>query len=94
MDNITDILNNDRLVRQARALDDITTCVCRHLPPPLDKHCWVGGYSDTTLFLVTDNGSAVTLIQCHGNQILKQVNAEFGARTGHLRKVSVRVMRG
>lgn len=91
MKSVTDILKDDKLIRRARELSDMSECVRRYLPPPLNSCCWVGGFRNGTLELVTDNGAAAELIRCHGRQVLKQFNTEFGARTGRLRKVSVSV---
>lgn len=93
MKSVAHFLENDPLTRKARTLSDINACVQRHLPPPLDAHCRVGGCEDGVLFLCTDTGSAAPLIQCHGREVLKHVNAEFNAITGRLHKVSVRVTR-
>lgn len=89
--NISDILQKNKLVNRARELSEMTMCVNRYLPPPLNEHCWVGNCDNGVLLLVTDKASAATLIRCHGHQVLKHINTEFGSKTGRLHKVRVRV---
>ena len=93
MKSIGEFLKEDQLARKARTLHDITDCVQRHLPEPLNTHCWVGGCENGVLFLYTDTGSAATLIQSHSREVLKRINTEFDSITGHLHKVTVRISR-
>lgn len=62
------------------------------LPPQLAKHCWVSGYENETLRLVTDQGAFSTIIAFHQEKLLDCINQEFGGELAvRLRKVSVRV---
>ena len=94
MESLTDFLLNDKTIQRARLLEQMGQCLRRHLPAPLNERCWVSGYNDDTLFLVTDTGSCATMIYCHHHQLLKQFNVEFRRNASALRKVRVRAAPG
>lgn len=82
------------LLERARLLERMTASARSRLPPHLAEHCWVGTYENASLTLITDNAAFTTPIRYQQQEIIKQLNEEFGAALGcRFRKATVRVSR-
>lgn len=64
------------------------------LPPSIARHCWVGGFDENTVTLITDDSVYGIHLRWHQKEILKQLHEEFARATGgRWRKVRVCVSR-
>ena len=88
-------LNIDgNLLKRARLLERMTASARSRLPRHLAEHCWVGAYDEASLTLITDSAAFTTPIHYQQQEIVKQLNEEFGAELGcRFRKAAVRVSR-
>ena len=80
------------LLQHAQLLERMTVSVRSRLPQHLAKHCWVGGYDETRITLITDDATFTTPIYYQQHEIVKQLNEEFAADLGcRFKKAIVRV---
>jgi len=62
------------------------------LPAPLGEHCWAAAIRDQELILVTDASTWASQLRYLQREIIKQLNAEYGAEYGlALKKCRVRI---
>lgn len=71
-----------RLQSRTRLFEDMTAGVRRRLPPELRAHCWVCGFDNGCIKVMTDVQAFATPVHYLQREILKQLNAEFAARLG------------
>ncbi len=82
------------LRRRARLLERMTASARSRLPRHHAEHCWVGNYAGTCITLITDDAVFATPIHYQQQEIIKQLNEEFGEETGcRFKKATVRVSR-
>ena len=82
------------LLQRAQLLERMTASARSRLPRHLAAHCWIGNYDASCITLITDNPGFATPIYYQQQEILKQLNEEFGTALGcRFRKVSMRVSR-
>ena len=85
---------DDNLLQRTQLLDRMTASVRARLPQHLAEHCWVGNYDARCLNLITDDVAFTTPIYYQQQEIVKQVNEEFGGELCcHFKKATVRVLR-
>ncbi len=85
---------DENLLKRARLLERMTASARSRLPRHLAGHCWVGSYDVSSLTLITDNAAFTTPIHYQQQEIVKQLNEEFGTELGcRFRKATVRVSR-
>ena len=87
-------LINPTLMHKVELLEAMSAGARSRLPQEIAAHCWVGGYENDHIVLVTDYPHYAIYIRCHQREILKQLKEEF---SNHLpksiRKVRIRVSR-
>lgn len=69
-----------RLGARARLLAEMTASARSRLAPNLARHCWVGGFCERQVTLVTDQPHLAMHLRHHQREIIKQLNEEFSRR--------------
>ena len=68
------------LEQRARLLAAMTASARSRLAPQLARHCWVGGFCDQHVTLITDQPHLALHLRHHQREIVKQLNEEFSRR--------------
>ncbi len=68
------------LGERARLLAEMTASARSRLSPRLAHHCWISGFGERRVTLVTDQPHLAMHLRHHQREIIKQLNEEFGRR--------------
>ncbi len=83
-----------KLLGRIKLLEAMTASARSRLPPDVARHCWVGGFEENAVTLITDDSAYGIHLRWHQKEILKQLREEFSHKTGkRWRKIRVHVSR-
>ena len=87
-------LINPSLVSKAELLEAMSVSARSRLPKEIAAHCWIGGFENNHVVLITDYPHHAIYIRCHQREILKQLKEEFKTYLPEsIRKIRIKVSR-
>ena len=82
------------MLKRVKLLEAMTASARSRLPSDIAPHCWVGGFDEHIVVIITDDPAYSIHLRWHQKEILKQLYEEFARQTNkRWRKIHVRVSR-